>query len=61
MDLQTDNYHLGYARFSSDVEAAQRLRYNVFNIELGEGLNESKLACLDADRFDAVCDHLVVR
>lgn len=61
VDLQTDNYQLGYARFSSEVEAAQRLRYEVFNVELGEGLNESKIACLDADRFDAVCDHLVVK
>ena len=36
------------------------LRFMVFNIELHEGLSQSFATCLDADRFDAVCDHLLV-
>lgn len=43
-----------------DVEAAQRLRFEVFNVEMGEGLEGSFRTGLDRDRFDAVCDHLLV-
>ncbi len=49
-----------FARTPEDVEAAQRLRYEVFNRELGEGLAESEAAELDRDRFDAQCEHLLV-
>jgi putative hemolysin len=42
------------------VEAAQRLRYEVFNVELGEGLEESWETGLDRDRFDPQCHHLLV-
>lgn len=44
----------------SDVRAAQALRFEVFNIELNEGLPESWQTRRDADRFDASCDHLIV-
>ncbi len=43
-----------------EIRAAQSLRYRVFNLELGEGLEESRAAGLDEDPFDEVCDHLVV-
>jgi putative hemolysin len=49
-----------FARDESDVEACLRLRYEVFNVELGEGLKESEALGLDRDRFDDVCDHLMV-
>jgi len=42
------------------VVAAQKLRYRVFNVELGEGLESSEASGLDRDQFDAVCDHLLV-
>ncbi len=42
------------------VRAAQALRFEVFNLELDEGLVQSYDTGLDADPFDAVCDHLVV-
>jgi putative hemolysin len=48
------------AKDAADVQAAQRLRFSVFNIELQEGLQESALTGLDADPYDAVCDHLLV-
>ncbi len=50
-------------RLASDfdeVRAAQALRYEVFNLELKEGLAESHATRLDEDPFDAVCDHLIV-
>jgi putative hemolysin len=43
-----------------EVRRAQRLRFEVFNLELGEGLFESYSAGLDADPFDEFCDHLIV-
>ncbi len=40
--------------------AACRLRFKVFNIELGEGLESSYQTGLDTDHFDHVCEHLLV-
>src|SRR5438128_9212676 len=48
------------ARSADEVRAAQRLRFEVFNLELNEGLAESHFTGLDADAFDEVCDHLIV-
>jgi putative hemolysin len=36
------------------------LRFEVFNLELNEGLAESHFTGLDVDPFDAVCDHLII-
>lgn len=56
--------HAGYrvrlARDEADRRAAQALRFMVFNLELHEGLVQSFETGLDADRFDAACDHLLV-
>jgi putative hemolysin len=43
-----------------NVEAAQRLRYDVFSSEPGFALT-GRDAGLDVDRFDEYCDHLLVR
>src|SRR5437773_10712993 len=42
------------------MRRAQRLRFEVFNLELNEGLVESHFTGLDVDLFDNVCDHLIV-
>jgi putative hemolysin len=34
-------YRIKTTRSASDIRAAQRLRYAVFNVELGEGLSSS--------------------
>lgn len=57
---ETDRYVLRLASTPGDLEAAQRLRFQVFNLELQEGLVESYATGRDQDRFDAVCDHLLV-
>jgi len=44
---------------SADIRSAQALRFEVFNLELGEGLATSFDTQLDADPFDEVCDHLL--
>lgn len=43
-----------------DVRAAQSLRFEVFNLELHEGLDTSYASGLDEDAFDSACDHLIV-
>jgi putative hemolysin len=43
-----------------EVRRAQALRFQVFNLELNEGLEQSYQTGLDDDPFDAVCDHLIV-
>jgi L-ornithine Nalpha-acyltransferase len=44
-----------------EIEEAQRLRFQVFNLELNKGLKASYERGLDVDEFDAYCDHLIVR
>lgn len=59
--MSTELYELSLAAGEDEVRAAQRLRFAVFNLELGEGMPGSVATGLDADAFDVVCDHLVVR
>ena len=49
-----------YARSSVDVRAAQQLRWHVFHEEMGAHLHSAEPG-LDQDRFDALCDHLILR
>jgi putative hemolysin len=48
------------AQSDEDRIAACRLRFRVFNIEMGEGLESSYQTGLDTDQFDEVCEHLLV-
>ena len=56
----TSRYVTRLARSDSELLQAQALRFQVFNVELGEGLAESVALGLDVDRYDAACDHLLV-
>lgn len=58
--FEESHYRVTFARTQAELEAAQRLRFQVFNLELGEGLEESFASGLDRDRFDPVCHHLLV-
>lgn len=48
------------ASSEADRMAAFRLRFQVFNLELNEGLDTSRSTGYDIDRFDTVCGHLIV-
>jgi putative hemolysin len=54
------HYAARLACSSDEVRAAQSLRFEVFNLELNEGLAQSYTSGLDEDPFDAVCEHLLV-
>lgn len=56
----TNAYAVRIACTQAEVQNAQALRFNVFNLELHEGLARSYETGLDADIFDAVCHHLLV-
>ncbi len=56
----TNLFRVGLAQTVEDLVACKRLRYQVFNCELGEGLESSARTGLDRDRFDFICDHLMV-
>lgn len=43
-----------------EIERALALRYEVFNLELGEGLPQSASTRKDRDEYDYFCDHLIV-
>jgi putative hemolysin len=53
-------YEIRLAETLDERDAACRLRFKVFNIELGEGLASSYQTGLDQDHFDLFCDHLIV-
>lgn len=57
---EVGRYRLRMACSLEDREAACRLRFRVFNIELGEGLESSYRTGLDTDQFDRFCEHLLV-
>jgi putative hemolysin len=59
--LTTTKYRCTIATTEEEVIAAQQLRFQVFNLELEEGLEQSYLTQLDRDQYDQVCDHLIVR
>jgi putative hemolysin len=54
----------GFAvKFTTDpdeIRAAQRLRFEVFNLELHRGLKSAYAEQLDVDPYDSVCQHLIV-
>ncbi len=49
-----------WARHQDEVRSAQRLRYDVFAVEMGARLN-TPIPLHDVDHFDDFCEHLLVR
>jgi putative hemolysin len=54
------HYATRLTRNRDEIRAAQALRFEVFNLELNEGLEKSYATGLDEDPFDPFCDHLIV-
>jgi putative hemolysin len=57
---EVGRYRLRLAETLGDRDAACRLRFRVFNLELGEGLESSYRTGMDTDHFDLFCEHLLV-
>lgn len=60
IQLGHGHYRVRFARNEADLDAVLRLRFQVFNLELGEGLAESFDSGRDEDLFDRQCHHLLV-
>lgn len=58
--LEAGKISVGWARNQDEVRQAQRLRYQVFAVEMGANLPVT-LAGHDVDLFDDYCEHLLVR
>jgi len=59
-EIGEGRYLARFARTREELFAALKLRFEVFNLELGEGLQTSFLTGRDMDEFDEQCHHLIV-
>jgi len=57
--IEDGKYVVRFARTQQEIESALKLRFEVFNLELGEGLESSFQTGRDRDEFDATCHHLI--
>mgnify|MGYP005864858571 CR=1 FL=1 len=58
--IKSSRYSVRFARNQNEVNEALKLRFEVFNLELGEGLQKSFDLKMDIDKYDQQCDHLIV-
>ena len=59
-DQVQGSYRVRFARNDDDLDATCKLRFEVFNVELREGLEESFATGRDRDGFDELCQHVLV-
>lgn len=59
-EAEAGKYVMRFARTDEELDAVLRLRFEVFNLELAEGLDASFLTGRDEDEFDATSHHLLV-
>lgn len=59
--VSTPTFEIKIADSLQEIEAALRLRFEVFNLELKEGLQSSFETGFDSDVYDTFCDHLIVK
>lgn len=60
LNLAHGPYGLRLAQSDEERAAAYRLRFEVFNLELREGLEAAYTTGQDVDEYDSICDHLIV-
>lgn len=60
MQIAEGGYVARFARNRQELDAVLKLRFEVFNLELEEGLDASFRTGRDQDEFDFDCHHLVV-
>jgi putative hemolysin len=58
--IDSGDYRVRYARTLEDLDRVLELRYRIFNLELGEGLEESHRTGRDEDELDARMHHLMI-
>ncbi len=58
--VDAGRYRLRFAQSHEDLDRILRLRFTVFNLELGEGLDLAYVTQRDEDDFDARFHHLMI-
>lgn len=58
--IEAGSYLVRFARTPEDLDRVLALRYRIFNLELGEGLDESHHSGRDEDELDARMHHLMI-
>lgn len=60
IEIASGKYVVTLAQTTAEVDAALKLRFEIFNLELDEGLDSSFQTGRDQDEFDGTCHHLIV-
>ena len=58
--IELGSFRVRLAQTNKDKDEVFKLRYQIFNEELGEGIPENEITKRDVDKFDEHCDHLIV-
>ncbi len=61
LEVEAGSYSVRFARTPEDLDRVLRLRYEIFNLELGEGLDASHATGRDEDELDARFHHLLIQ
>ncbi len=59
-EIRDGRYFARFVDSRRELDQVLRLRFEVFNLELGEGLDASFATGLDHDKYDLRCHHLAV-
>jgi len=59
LEIIEGRYTVRLAENLQEIDEALKLRYRIFNLELGEGLASNHLFGRDEDEHDAKCEHLL--
>jgi L-ornithine Nalpha-acyltransferase len=54
-------YSVGIADTEKEVDEVHKLRFDIFNTELDEGIKENEKIKRDVDKYDKYCKHLIVK
>jgi len=60
VEIAEGNYLARFAKNRQELDSALKLRFEVFNLEMEEGLDSSFQTGRDQDEFDLDCHHLIV-
>ena len=58
--LEKEHFLVKFAETPAEIEAAKRLRYDVFMAEQGHLADKQSLDNIDEDEFDPYCLHLII-
>lgn len=59
-EISEGRYRVRFVRNREELDEVLKLRFDVFNLELGEGLESSFQTGRDLDEYDLACHHLMV-